>query len=318
MRWPCADEDCDFIMQIQQLQHFQAAVKFGNLSRAAEACSITQPAITRSIKRLEGTLGVQLLERSARGVSPTAAGEVLDEYARKLAQDMRLVRKRLTDISGRPVTEVCVGISSNLQHEGLAAALAAVLRAAPDCRFSIHQDSYLALFAKLTSGELDVVVTLLPPDIDEHAFSFVELQELPGALLVSATHHLAGRDKVRAAELTKYKWVVLGQHDHAYLARTFAGYGIEPPVITVTANSPLLMRDLLLAEPLIGFAPRHMFVAQMALGQITPINSELDPLSARRGIVRRKNDGRSPQLDLYIDKFQAAYQAVLPRTAAPA
>jgi DNA-binding transcriptional LysR family regulator len=299
-------------MQLQQLQHFLAAVTYGNLGRAAELCNITQPAITRSIQRLEEALGVQLLERSVRGVAPTPAGRVLHEYAREFARDTRLMRQRLADVSGQPLGEVRIGVAAHLPHEGLTAALAVVMRRAPERRLSIVIDFNATLFDKLAAGELDVLVTLRPWDLDEREFSFDEMAAMPGALFVAANHPLRDRRPATLKELADYKWVALAQRDQGYLEQRFGAVEIRPPEIAVTTNSTVLMKELLLAEPLIGIAPRHVFAAEAQIGVLATLDSELDPLSARRGIARRRNAGRSPQLDQFIDDFVAAYLAILP------
>ena len=68
---------------------------------------------------------------------------------------------------------------------------------------------------------------------------------------------------------------------------------------------------------MIGLAPQHLFAAEVQVGNLVSLDSELEPLSARRGIVRRRNAGRSPQLDRFIDEFQAAYLAILAPDDAP-
>lgn len=299
-------------MQLQQLQHFLAAVTYGNLGRAAEFCSVTQPAISRSIQRLEETLGTPLLERTARGVTPTAAGSVLYEYARQLARDTRLVRQRVADVSGQALAEVRIGVSANVQHEGLAEVLLKVMGDAPERKLSIVQDFHPQLLEKLAGGEIDALVTMLPEVLDEREFSYAVLRDVPGALFVNATHPLLAGGRASLLHLTRYRWVVLGPRDHGYLARRFGPYDMRPPDVAVTTNSLLLMKELLLARPMIGIAPRHIFAAETRLGNLVALASELDPISAPRCIMRRRNAQRSPQLDRFIDDFQAAYLAVLP------
>ena len=64
-------------MQFRQLRYFVKIVEAGSFSRAATLIHVAQPALSQQIHELEDRLGVTLLRRSARGVSPTAAGEVL-------------------------------------------------------------------------------------------------------------------------------------------------------------------------------------------------------------------------------------------------
>ena len=74
-------------MEFKQLRHFVAVVECGTLSGAAEILNITQPALTRSIKNLEGDLEAQLLERQSRGVIPTEAGYRLYDQAKMILNE---------------------------------------------------------------------------------------------------------------------------------------------------------------------------------------------------------------------------------------
>jgi DNA-binding transcriptional LysR family regulator len=67
-------------METRQLLHFLAAVKHGSFHKAAEALNVSQPALTKSIRRLETTLGLTLFERHARGISPTPYGDALASH----------------------------------------------------------------------------------------------------------------------------------------------------------------------------------------------------------------------------------------------
>ena len=83
-------------MELKQLQYFRRAAKKKSISMAAEELYITQPAMSRCIKRLEEEVGVQLLERSQDGVIPTKAGAIflqeLDEVFIHLERGLEMAR----------------------------------------------------------------------------------------------------------------------------------------------------------------------------------------------------------------------------------
>lgn len=83
-------------MELKQLQYFRRAAKKKSISLAAEELYITQPAMSRCIKRLEDEVGLQLLERSQDGVTPTKAGAVflqeLDEVFIHLERGLEMAR----------------------------------------------------------------------------------------------------------------------------------------------------------------------------------------------------------------------------------
>jgi DNA-binding transcriptional LysR family regulator len=84
-------------MDLLQLEHFLAVLDEGTFTRAAERVCRTQPAVSQSIKKLEEEVGVLLLTRTSRDVSPTDAGLVLAEYARQMLglreEALQLIRR---------------------------------------------------------------------------------------------------------------------------------------------------------------------------------------------------------------------------------
>jgi DNA-binding transcriptional LysR family regulator len=68
-------------MDIRQLNHLDALVKHGSFTKAAESLNMAQPALSQSIKRLEGSLGVILVSRSMKKITLTAEGAALHQHA---------------------------------------------------------------------------------------------------------------------------------------------------------------------------------------------------------------------------------------------
>src|SRR5262252_2233381 len=73
---------------LRQLRYFDALARHGHFGRAAEACSISQPALSMQIKELEVALGGLLLERSARQVALTRFGEELAQRVRDILRSV--------------------------------------------------------------------------------------------------------------------------------------------------------------------------------------------------------------------------------------
>jgi LysR family nitrogen assimilation transcriptional regulator len=75
-------------MQYRQLYYFMKIVEAGSFSQAARTIHVAQPALSQHIAELEASLGVSLLQRSARGVRPTVAGEKLYEEASSILRKL--------------------------------------------------------------------------------------------------------------------------------------------------------------------------------------------------------------------------------------
>ena len=101
-------------MQFRHLRYFAKIVEAGSFSRAAALIHIAQPALSKQIAELEDEFGVTLLHRSARGITPTVAGEVLYQEALKLMRLVdnlpAIVRSSQGDVHG----VVCFGMASTM------------------------------------------------------------------------------------------------------------------------------------------------------------------------------------------------------------
>ena len=105
-------------MQYRHLYYFLRIVEAGSFSQAARTIHVAQPALSQQIAELEASLGVPLLQRSARGVKPTAAGEKLYEEAssilRKYENLPGLVRSSAGDVEGRVSLGMPASLSTTL------------------------------------------------------------------------------------------------------------------------------------------------------------------------------------------------------------
>jgi DNA-binding transcriptional LysR family regulator len=91
-------------LKLEELRAFCAAAELGGIGRASQRLHISQPALSRRLKSLEETVGAPLLERSARGVTMTAAGERLYTHARRIAAEMDELTSLLGEIRGNSET----------------------------------------------------------------------------------------------------------------------------------------------------------------------------------------------------------------------
>ena len=97
-------------MEVQQLRHLLAAVRYGNLLKAAEEIHISQSGLSRSIKSLETRLGVPLLIRKSKGVEPTVFGlsvinrakVIINEVARAVEEIKAIEAARIRLSALRP------------------------------------------------------------------------------------------------------------------------------------------------------------------------------------------------------------------------
>jgi LysR family transcriptional regulator, nitrogen assimilation regulatory protein len=116
-------------MQYRHLYYFVKIVEAGSFSQAARTIHVAQPALSQQIAELEASLGIPLLQRSARGVRPTVAGEKLYEEAssilRRLENLPGLIRSSTGEVQGTVSLGMPASLSTTLVGPFIAACRAA-------------------------------------------------------------------------------------------------------------------------------------------------------------------------------------------------
>jgi DNA-binding transcriptional LysR family regulator len=133
-----------------------AVVDMRSFTRAAQSLGVTQPAVSAQIKRLQGLLGGELFDKSAPGVTLTAKGEVVVNYARRLLS----INDQIVDVTMRnhTIDRLRIGIPTDYFEGPILNALADFGARHPDQHMQICADSSESLLRDLRRGEFDLVV----------------------------------------------------------------------------------------------------------------------------------------------------------------
>lgn len=149
-------------MDLRQLETFVAVVDKGSISRAAIALHLAQPSVSRQIALLEADLGLRLLERTGRGVAPTAAGQALLAHARTMLGSAQEARQQLRDMASEPTGRIVVGLPHRVAAR-LCVPLVAHFRARmPRATVSVVEGLSLSLREGLIQGRIDLALLFDP------------------------------------------------------------------------------------------------------------------------------------------------------------
>lgn len=156
----------DYLAQVPfdfyALSLFRLVAEQQSFTRAAEQAGLTQSAVTRQIRSMEDKLGVPLLERTTRSVTPTAAGAWLLKEAQRLLGDVDGVLRRMREEFAGAKKMVQVGVSRSIALSYLPGFFHANLRRAPEVACRLRYETGDAIVRALEANELDVGV-ICPP-----------------------------------------------------------------------------------------------------------------------------------------------------------
>lgn len=192
---------------LRQLQYFIALAAHRHFGRAAEACAVTQPALSMQIRDLEKFLGVELVERRQGEAALTEIGvEVAQRGERILAATRDLedyVRHRGRLLTGR----VALGIIPTLAPYVLPKVLPVLQKRHPDLRIELHETQTKYLIEELVRGTLDVMMVALP--ITEQGIEAVKLFDDPFLLAVPVDDQRPETARVRAQDIDTQRLILL-------------------------------------------------------------------------------------------------------------
>jgi DNA-binding transcriptional LysR family regulator len=192
-------------MELRQLEAFSAVARERSFTRAAEALGVVQPAVSQLVRRLEDELGVVLLERTSRSVRPTAAGEAFLPHAHAVLEQMAEARRAAAALAGGESGVVRLAGTPG-GGEALQVLLARAREAHPRLEVVLREGEHK--LQDVLAGALDVALVRGDPPVA--GIAYTELERQSWRAIVSATHPLARRGRIRLAELAADPLLTIG------------------------------------------------------------------------------------------------------------
>lgn len=194
-------------MDFDQLRYFLRVADRQSFTRAAEDLGVSQPALSRSIQKLEEELGRPVFERKTRSVALTEAGTLLQARAQQVLAILVDTKAEITDDgeSGR----VRVGAIPTIAPYFLPEVLRQFSREFPKATLLVQENTTDALLKACTQGEIDLAVLALP--VPARYLEVEALFEEELLLVLPPDHPLVGREKIRLCDVEPYPFVLLDE-----------------------------------------------------------------------------------------------------------
>jgi DNA-binding transcriptional LysR family regulator len=256
----------------RRLLTLRAVAAAGSFSRAAEALSLTQPAVSQQVAALERQVGTKLLERGPGGPVPTEAGAVLLAHAEAIAGRLELADRQLGELLDRPV-RLRIGAFSSALGVLVPPAIARLHAALPDVELSAVEGRADDLGERVARGELHVAVCFQDPANPRREPEGTRRRELgdePMLVALPPDHRLAGRRSVRLADLAEDVWTAPSAS--GIVARACAEAGFEPR-IAFTTPDPLAIRALVAGGLAVTLVPR-LLTPELHGAAVVPLTGE--------------------------------------------
>lgn len=291
-------------LSIRDIQHFLAVAQRGQLALAAAEQGVTQPALTKAVRRVEEEFGLRLFERSVRGMALTAAGQRVAEQMRSLDATYAETVRLADDMRSRHAGLLRLGVTNTAVSQRIGAALGPLLAQRPGLRVRLRVDRSDLLAACVREGELDLA---LVPAYEGQALGAEQtlIDQDPMLPLVRVGHPLAGRPSVTLAEAAACGWLLGPTTSAACQALTglLARHGLPAPrvVLEVPFTSELSLSVLALTD-LLSLVPRS-FMRHVAPERFAVLPVPELHLPRTLVLLSRPGSAWSPLMEALRDKL---------------
>ncbi len=278
-------------MNTRQLRHFLAVMDLGSLSAAAEQVHLSLPALSRSLRALEDSLGVPLFDRQGRGLSATPYARAYAERARRILFDEKEAARELALMQAGELGPLSFGMGSSIAHGLLAPMVMQLLSGAPGLRLRTFVQSTDVLFAALVREQLDFFIGDVRIAAHDPDMVVEPVYDCTFGWFARKDHPLAKRRRLGIRDLASFPCVQAGYADESLLRTLAALYGLSLPLddhFAVDTNDVATVHALLVQADAVTPATDIAVVLEMAAGRVVPLDVQppLD-LEMQLGIVRR-------------------------------
>lgn len=282
---------------------FLAIVETGSLGRAAQALHLTEPAVSRIIKRMEDQLRIQLFERRTTGMELTAFGQVLLPYANLLSTEAAQALDEIDALRGLDRGTLRIGMVASAAVMVLPGALRRVLDRWPGLQVQIMEAVEDKLAQALTNNMIDVALSgAMKEDRDvvqvaEHWFCDRYM------VIAAARHPLRERGLLSARDLQDARWIMPPEdaEPRKFFVSLLHRAGIAPPRVQVETRSPATIKAMVAGSDFLGWLPQPLFAAEEAAGMIRPLAVKELNVPRQFYVYRRRRNFVSPAAQKFLD-----------------
>ncbi len=280
---------------VKQLKYLCALAEHRHFGKAAEACYVSQSALSTAIGELEGNLGLMLFERSSQ-VLITPAGQILVAQGQQILRELENLMDHATALHGGMKHQLKLGVIPTIAPYILPQLLKAVRLEYGDRKLLIREDLSHHLLIKLAEGELDVLLFALPYETENHHVH--PLFEDPLVLCLPAKHVLTEQQHIGLKDLKQHD-ILLLEDGHCLRDQALSACGYNPRDLSVPYQATSLSTLVQMVVNNIGIT----LLPEMAVNanvthdtdaQIRSIDTQKN-LSRTIALVWRKNSPRAAE-----------------------
>ncbi len=248
---------------------FFYVAKYNNLTNAAAILQTSQPAVTRTIHKLEADLGCRLFIRSKSGMTLTAEGKVFYDYISAGYKQFFNGERAISDLLTLEDGTISISATETALHCYLFRAIEAFNAKYPKIHFKILNNSSTDSVHSVLAGEVDIAVVSSIPHTLKAPLQVQKLHAYQDILIAGSRYASLNGRQVQLKELIDYPWIALTSES---VTRDFVNKHFEKHGLTFMPDIELATTDMILPAVRhnlgIGFIPFEFACGDMEAGTV--------------------------------------------------
>jgi DNA-binding transcriptional LysR family regulator len=303
-------------MDLKTLEVFCRIVELKSFTRAAEAVSLTQPTVSGHIKDLEDELGLRLLDRAGRAVTPTRAGAILHTYAQRILGLRAEAQRAIQEHKGGLTGDLALGASSIPGAYLLPPLVALFKRDHPDAAIALAIQGSREIVRGVGDGRYEV--GMVGARFAEGRVRYQRYAEDELVLAVPTVHPWAGRNAIRLRDLIGEPIVMRerGSGTRQVMEKALAEHGLDRNrlrvVLEVTSNEAV--RQAMKAGAGVAVISRRAVEDDIRGGLVVAIRFREARLMRAFFLVTHRTRSRSPLGAAFVAFLGAPTRSAVGRT----
>lgn len=245
-------------MEFRQIELFLAAAQHETLHAAADHAGISQPALTKSIHRLEATLGVRLFDRHARGIRLTVFGEALLSHAQSMWAELQHATDAMRVLRSTASGLVRLGAGPSMCVTLLPEVTSRLMQQGHAIRLIVRSGLNDSILAALHAGEIDFAITTMAATTPG---GIINRRLFTDNVVVAARHDHPLRTKdARFEDLAAARWVMPNPNvlTRMKLTELFHARGLDAPGIQIVSDSIPYITEMVSRTDLLSYMPMDL------------------------------------------------------------
>jgi len=288
------------MLDLRDLRNLLSLNENRHFGRAAAAVGLSQPALTKSIQRLEDQLGGLLFDRSRAGITPTTIGAEAIARAKRVLNEVAELQRSVDLLSGLKMGTLSLGVGPAMSESYIARALATVAEAHPGIRVNVRVDHWQQLSEWLLDNEIDFFVADIAAGTSNDRFDCTSLPTQEIVWFCRAGHPLASQTSVSQQDLLNYplatprmpawavRWFATARAEQEQAGKT------EKTIPNIQCENYSMLKRIVLSGNCVSAAISTTIHQELEEGRIAVLAVDAPTLTTHAGIVQLRDRSPSP------------------------